>query len=158
MRNLNAAGVGDQRLELLLLGPQGGDDLVDLSQLGQGHGAVELGHAEVEAQDVAAADLDAGAVRLVPLVVVSERPLVQIVVVGDDHAAVAAGDGLEDVQREAAHPADGAQLAAVVRSAGGLAGVFQHQQPALLGDRHDGVHVAGIAQHVDRHDGLGLAA
>ncbi len=37
-----------------------------------------------------------------------------------------------------------------------LAGVLDHLEVVLFGNRHDPVHVAGLAHHVNRHDGPGV--
>ena len=81
-------------------------------------------------------------------------------VAGREHPAVARGDHLSGVEREAGHrsvrPADrlpavaGADLAA-----DGAGRVFDDGQAVTLGHRNDGGHVTGQADLMDRHNGLG---
>ena len=76
--------------------------------------------------------------RQVPLVVVAEGPVVQLLVVGDHHAAVPGVDGLEDVEGVGAELADRAQALAAVGAAEGLGRVLDEQQLVLFGDRGRG--------------------
>ena len=59
---------------------EGGNQGVDLAELGQGHGRQQLGGAEVQPQDAPLADLDPRPQRLVSLIVGAEGPLVNLVV------------------------------------------------------------------------------
>ena len=79
----------------------------------------------------------------------------EIVVVGDDHAAFAAGrEVLALAEAEAADVADRTGGAALVDAAEALRAVFDDLQIVLLRDRHDRVHVGDDAVEVDHHDRL----
>ena len=76
-------------------------------------------------------------------------------VLGGDHAALAGGDHLARVQREARQRAERADRPALVGRADRARRVLDEQQPALVGEREERVHVGGQPDLVDRHDGLG---
>ena len=71
-------------------------------------------------------------------------------VVGDEEAALTAGEVLVLVEAEGGSITEGAHLAALAGCAHRLTGIFDHRQAMAPGDRHDGVHVAGDAPVV--HD------
>ena len=48
---------------------------------------------------------------------------------------------------------DAAELAALVAAADALAGILDDEQIVAPRDRHDRIHVAGGAPHMNRHDG-----
>ena len=83
----------------------------------------------------------------------ASRPFGEDVVIDRDAAAFAAGHVLVIVEAERADVPDRAQLAAFVAAADPLAGVFDDDEIAALGDRHDRVHVACGAPHMNGHDG-----
>jgi hypothetical protein len=62
-------------------------------------------------------------------------------------------DVLEVVEGQRADVADGAGEAILVRNADRLAGILDHEQAVLAGDRHDRVHVGRRVAHVHGHDG-----
>ena len=78
----------------------------------------------------------------VPLVVHREAALVERLVVGHDHAAVAAGDRLVLVEAVGPDRADAADAAALVRRAERLGAVLDERDPVAVGDglelRHPG--------------------
>jgi hypothetical protein len=84
--------------------------------LGQADGGVDLADAEVGAHDGVL--LHAPVVALVVVAVVAQvysAVVIQLVIVGDHHAAFAAGVDLEEVEAEAAHPTEEAEVLALVR-------------------------------------------
>ena len=143
-------------LELLLLRAERIEDAVELPPLGDCDRAGQLVHPHVHADHRAVADLDAHPAGLMALIVETEGTLIQLVTRRADEAAVAGGDGLEDVEGICAHIADGAHALPMICRADSLAAVFNDVQVMLLRDLHDGIHIAGVAQHMDRHDGLRL--
>jgi len=77
-------------------------------------------------------------------------------IVAGHHSAVAeAAEVLAREEREAAVVADRADAAALVLRTDRLAGVFDDDEVVLFGDRHDRVHIGGLAEEVDRNDRLG---
>lgn len=76
----------------------------------------------------------------------------------DEGAAAGGGDHLVAVEGEGSVAAEGAAAAALVVGAEGLTGVFEHGNPILVGDGHDGVNVGRHAVEVDGDDGFGHAA
>ena len=114
-------------------------------------------HPQVEAEERPLADLGAAAQRKVALVVQREATLVEIGRVGDQHAAVAARDGL--VQVEAVRPAhtDRAEPTAVIATTECLCGVFDQHDVVAPGDVAERIEIARRPEHVHGEDGLGLA-
>ena len=136
-----------------LLAP--GDELVEPVQLRQHDRGVRLAHPPVRAH----ARVEVRVERALALVAVDARFFGDVVVVGDDHAALTAGDDLGRVEREARRLSEGSGRAPVVRAAVRVCGVF-HQvcavRRAQLRDLVDG----GRDQpaDVDDHDGRGVGA
>lgn len=79
----------------------------------------------------------------------------KLVLVGHHQAAFPAGDVLIQLQAEDRHVTDAAELAAAIAAAVALGAILQHLHAVLVGERHDPVHVAGGAGHVDGHDDRG---
>ena len=79
----------------------------------------------------------------------------QPLVVGDHDAAVAGRHVLGVFEAETGHVSDRAGQPSLVLAEETLGGVFDHRQMVFLGQRHDGVHVAGQPVQVHRHDRLG---
>ena len=72
---------------------------------------------------------------------------------GGDHAGVAeAAEVLRRVEAERGGIAQTARAASVIPGTDGLRGIFQHEQPASLGDGVDRPHVGGLAVQMDRDD------
>ena len=86
------------------------------------------------------------------LVVHREGALVQAVVVGHDHAAVAARDRLELVEAERAGRPEAADAAALVGRAEGLGAVLDERDAVTVGDRLELVDPGRAAEHVDDQD------
>ena len=83
-------------------------------------------------------------------------PLGEVLVVGDHHAALAAGpEVLPGIEAEAAHVADGAHAPALVLRAVGLGSIFDDDEVMAAGDVQDGVEIRGLAMQVHRQDRLG---
>ena len=132
-------------------------------QFGQADGRLHLGHAVVPADHV----VDVGQLLLqleqvepllhvVAVVAEAARQPGQVLVVGGDHAAFAAGgEGLVLAEAAAGDVAQRAGLLALVDAAEGLGVVLDDEQLVLLGEGVDRVHVAHVAVEVHRHDGLG---
>ena len=131
-----------------------GDDLLHPLGLDQGQGGGELAHAEVEAVDL-----------VLELAVVAELggELDQLLVAGDEHAALAGGDGLGRVERVDAGVAEAAGPAAVPVGAVGVGAVLEQEDPVVAAVGGDPLGVEGdVAADVDEDRGarlvpLGLA-
>ncbi len=78
----------------------------------------------------------------------------KLVVVGYQHAAFAGVDMLVIVEAKAADVAYRADRFAFVMHARCLGCVLDDFEAVLLGQRHDRVHVAGLAENMHQHDGL----
>ena len=92
------------------------------------------------------------------IAVVTERTCLPaaILVVGDDHAALAAGgEVLGLCKREAAHVADRADGLAFILAADGLRAVLDNVQVMLAGNGHDAIHVTHNAIQMDNDNALG---
>ena len=81
---------------------------------------------------------------------------VDLIVVGDDHAALTSRDDLAGLKAEGTHIANATQCPAAKGTTIGLRRVLQHQQTVFLGNLHDRGHVGGNSPHVHRHDDLGV--
>jgi len=147
-----ARQAGQHRLDDALVGLQMRPDGIELAQLGHEDGPFQLGHPEVHAQERATADLDAESERAVPLVVHGEAAPIEILVVGDDHPAVATGDRLELVEAEDPDLADAAHAAATVAGPEGLGAVLDQGDAMAVGNGPQLGQPRRVAQHVDRHD------
>ena len=75
-------------------------------------------------------------------------------VIGGDDSALSGCNVFGGVERKCAGT-ETADACPFVFGAVGLAGVFNHQQPAPVCDLHDRIHLARLAEDVHRHDGLG---
>src|SRR5690606_2404953 len=131
----------DDGLVLALLG----QDVGQLAGLGQADGGVDLADAVVGAQD--GVGLHAAVVALVAVAVVAEvlGGLDQPGLIGDDHAAFAAGVDLEEVEAEAAHAAVEPEVPAFVGGAQGLRGILDEHDAFLLAHGQDTVQIGGGA-------------
>src|SRR3954451_19880021 len=105
-----------------------GYDLVEPLDLHEPERRGELAHAEVQAGDVVVG---------LAVVAVGAREGQQVVVAGDQDAALAGGDRLRGVQRVDAGVAEGSRAPAVPRRAVGMRAVFEQE------------HVMGGAQRRD---------
>lgn len=77
-------------------------------------------------------------------------------VVGGEEASVSQGaEVFRGEEAEAAEVAEGAEFVLAVGGAEGLGGVFYNREVVLAGEGLEGVHVCGLAEEVDGHDGLG---
>ena len=146
---------GDRRLHDPLVGAEVGSDQVELSHLRQQHRAGQLGHPEVHAQERALGVLGPEPVRRVTLIVDGEEPSVQVLVIGDDHAAVATGDGLVLVEAVDPGGADPADALTLVCRPEGLRAVFDQRDAVPVRDVLDLIEPGGRAEHVDGDDRLG---
>jgi hypothetical protein len=78
------------------------------------------------------------------------------VVARHKHPALDRGDVMGEIEGEGAHLAERADLTVADCAAQRLARVLDHPQVMLLREVHQWVHVHGVAEQVDRHDGAGL--
>ena len=119
-------------------------DLVELHERDRGEHVAQVrlvaGHRDVVERAVAAAHHAQ----------VVER-LGEVVAVRRDQAALAGGDVLRRVEREAGQVGDRADLAAAVARLGGVRRVLDDRQP----EREQRVEIRGLAVEVDRQDRLG---
>src|SRR6185436_18688353 len=111
---------GDRRLHDRLVFPEVVTDQVELADLREQYRAGQLGHPEVETEEGPLGVLRPKPVRGMALIVDREEPLIQLLVVGDDHPAVAAGDGLVLVEAVDTGRTDTADALALVGRAEGL--------------------------------------
>src|SRR6185312_16110598 len=74
-------------------------------------------------------------------------------VVGEDRAAIAkTAERLGRKKAGRSRKSEGAETAAVVARAKGLAGVVEHEQALLARDGSDGIMIGALAEQVDRDD------
>ena len=85
----------------------------------------------------------------------TEHVLVELGVVGDEHAALARGHGLGTVEGERAKCAHRPGAPAMVDRAHGLGRIFNDGDAKLLPQSQQLIHMAQIAVEMDRDDGLG---
>ena len=134
-----------------------GAELVDPGDLGKRGGRLEIGQVGLPARldDVVVAErAGLGAPPRVagdPVGAQQAKPLRHRRGVGGDDAALAAGQALRRIEREAGEVADRADLAAAHGRLDGVGGVLDDRDLATLDRRLDGVHVARPAGEVHRH-------
>ncbi len=128
---------------------------IELAELGEQDRAGQLGHPEVHPEERARRVLRLEPVGRMALVVHREAALVEVLVVGHEQAAVAAGDRLELVEAERPDLADPADAPALVARAGGLGAVLDEWDPVLVGDRLELGEPSRRAEHVDDEDRRG---
>ena len=137
-----------------------GQDVVQGLELAQPEGRLHVGHAAVPAALGVALEDDvlravAREVRQVHRVLAQRaQALGHRRVVDGDHAALAGGDDLARVQREAGQRAERADRPALVLRADGARGVLDELEPVALGQRDEGVHVRRQPDLVHGHDRL----
>lgn len=133
-------------------------DMVELLHLGPQEGGAEL------ADEAGGADVDPGVVRHLvaeeagPIGAVFPDDLGALDIfrgVDEQGAALAALDVLGLVERQGGQVADAAQLPPLVGGADGVGRILDDDEAVFFGNRHDGVHLAGDAAVVHRHDGAG---
>ncbi len=135
---------------------------IQFRQLQSPDRGLHLGHAHIRAEG-RVHPAEAGAVllvehRVVVLAVILDRPgpAPQVVVAGDQHAALAAGrHDLVLAEGERRHVADPADRPPVPGGAVRLGAVFDHDEVVLGRQRHETVHVAGPPRMVNRDHGPG---
>ncbi len=132
-----------------------GDDRVELAQLGEPQGPLELVHAEVESQDEPSlhGPRHVGVV-VVAVVMVPVGTVIELFAVRDHHAALTGRHGLVVIEAQDPHIAEGPQLFPAEAPAGALGIVLEDLQVVLLRDLHDLVDPRGRAAHVNGDDGL----
>ena len=79
-------------------------------------------------------------------------PLVDLVVVGDQEAPLAAGQGLARHDRHRSHVSDRTEEPPLVQGPLGMGDILHYAEPVLAGDLHDRVHVGGVPAVVDGQD------
>src|SRR5690606_15997182 len=112
---------------------------------------LELREAEVLARAVV---LVPAAVRRAANVVQRPRLAVEVMVVGDEDAALAGRDVLAGLEAERAEIADRADRLALPGGSPCLAGVLEDRDAVLLRHLEDAVHVRRLAADVNRDDRL----
>ncbi len=112
-------------------------------------GAVHIAEAIVVAKSFVREPAHAGVAALIAHGLAESGDLV---VVGDDHAALAGGDLLVGIEAEDTRVAEAAGHAALVICAERFAGVLDHTQLVLSGDCADAIEVGGLSEHVDRNE------
>ena len=129
-----------------------------LGQLRADHGGRQVLHAHVVQRQlvlpVAKAVLQAGV--LLPVFFIGtghdHGAGGQFRIVRYQDAALACIDQLVGLEAEAADLADGADVAARPGGAQRMRGIFDHRNAARIAQRHDRIHVAGMAAHMaDQH-------
>ena len=90
------------------------------------------------------------------IVTVSQCPLIQSAVIGHQHAHFARRKDLPAHHRHGGNMPEGADLSTLVHRSVGMGNVLDDIELVTVGDLHDGIHVARIAEIVNNHDRLGL--
>jgi hypothetical protein len=139
-----------RRVKVVGQGHTGANDVVQLFELSHGHGALQLGDAIIEGDEVMVRLRVAVAPGLVDD---QEHSPGQGRVAADDEAAFAGRDVLALLKAEAADVAKGADEPAAMPGAERLGAVLDHLQAAALGQGHNLGHVAGVAEEVRDDDG-----
>ena len=142
----------DRRLHDLLVGPQVRPDEVELADLGEQDGAGQLGHPEIQAKEGTIGVLRAESIRGVALVVDREHPTVEVLVVGDDHPAVAARDRLVFVEAVDAGRADAAHPLALVGRAERLRAVLDDGDAVAIRDILEFIESGRRTEHMHDDD------
>jgi len=88
-------------------------------------------------------------------VVEDERAVIERLVVRNERAALAARDDLVVVERKRSRVANRTQALAAIGTAIRLARIFEHFDAVLVGDGHNGIHIARQAIHVNGDDSFG---
>ena len=145
----------DRRLDDRLVLSEMVADQVELPDLRQEHGARQFRHPKVQPEERPLRVLRSEAVGRVALIVDREESAVQLLIVGDDHAAVAAGDGLVLVEAVDAGRPDPADPLPLVRRTERLGAVLDERDAVAIGDVLELVEPRRRAEHVDDEDGLG---
>ena len=139
------------------------EDLVERLELAEPERRLHVGHALVPAALGIGLDDDvlravAGEVGDVHRVLAQPaQALGDLRVLDGDHAALAGGDDLARMQREAGQRPERADRPPAVGRADRARGVLDDRQPVALAEREEGVHVGRQAELVDRHDRLRAA-
>src|SRR5829696_1190642 len=136
------------------------DKAVQLTELHQAHGALQVGHAVVVAQVLEVRQY-VGFGTAVALLFRDARPVIaqrvhllgQGVVISRYHAALTHGDGLAWVERESSREPQPARRAAFIGAAGGASGVLDKRDAGCSSCQR--VHVRAQPEEVHRHDGPG---
>ena len=79
-----------------------------------------------------------------------------LLVVGDEHTAFAGGDVLVGEEAERGTVADGSEFLAFVLRQRAVAGILNHLEVVLAGNRHNLVHSGRETSHMNHHNALGL--
>ena len=87
----------------------------------------------------------------------AEGALVDLPVVGNEHAAFADGERLAAHQRHGGHVAEVAHLAAAVEAAVGVRHILDHLEPVAAGELHDRRHLRRVSAVVDHHQRPGAS-
>jgi len=119
--------------------------------LDAGDGALELGGAKVVARELRQADPAANGAGTVVDV---DRHVVDVLAIGDQHAALAGRDDLVELKAERAGVAEGAEPLPAESRTRRLADVLDHRQPVGARDPGECLHVCGGAAHVHRQESL----
>jgi hypothetical protein len=123
------------------------DEFVELQAEEDGLG---LGHAVVIAAREVAGTLECA--RGAAAVVVGIAAIDEFLAEAGDGAAFAGGEVFGFLEAETAEVAEDTAFAAMIFGEPGLAGVLDHREVVLAGDGVDGIHVAGHAEDMHRHE------
>src|SRR5205823_11701543 len=108
---IQSGDFGQSRSDLPFGVSHGAGDPIKLVELRQSHGARQFAHAAANAPELIAfvgGIEPAGIVARITQVMDREAPLVEVLVVADDHAPFAAGDVLVELEAEDGDVAEGA--------------------------------------------------
>src|SRR5947209_6720147 len=98
-------------------------------------------------------------VEVLAMVFVAPNALMEILVVGHQHATLATGgDDLVLTKRKSRAIAERANWLSTILCADCLSAIFDDSEAALTGQTHDGAHVARPAGKMHRDDGSGISA
>ncbi len=98
--------------------------------------------------------LQPGVTGRAALVAQGAHEICRLLVIGDDHPALAGGDLLVRVEGKHTVIPQGTGRAAFVGTAQSFAGILDHRQVVLFGDGVDPVIIRRLAEHIHRQDGL----
>lgn len=124
------------------------EKLVDTRQLSDADRSTDVRHSVVVANDV----VPVLTVICQPLALEMYSPIVERLVVGCQHPALAGGDGLVAEETERRDVAKGAHMATADQGTDPLGAVLDNEDIVLPGNLADCCHVAGRAIEVDGHD------
>jgi len=131
------------------------DDRRQLPELDGADRASEFGHATATAPGdgagFARCAIDPGDAEVVG----GHTAFVKLLIVGDQQSALARRGVFVPLQTEHAQRAESPEPPAAKSSSVGLGAILQHRNAAPVCDRHNGLHVAGCAGHVNRHNQFG---